>query len=170
MRRDLSGAARALTLPTVALLAIVAFLPGRIDLAVRVYALVLCATVLIVALSALRRVYPPATPLVAAPSPERARRTPPPSLARMEHITALGVAGAFDLHHRLRPAVRALALELVWTRRRIWLDGDPEAARETLGEEAWALVRADRPRPEDRLARGIPSPSLGRVVDSLERL
>jgi hypothetical protein len=170
VRRDLGRAARLLVLPTLALLYIAAFLPGRLGITTRIYALVVCAIALGVAFNALRRAYPAATPLRRpARSSERSRR-PPPSLARLEHLTALGAAGAFDFHHRLRPRLRSAALGLLSTRRRVSLDDDPDAARRLLGDEAYELVRADRPPPVDRLARGTPISELRRVVESLERL
>jgi hypothetical protein len=87
----------------------------------------------------------------------------------LEDEAALGVAGAFDLHHRLRPRLRPLAIGLLSSRQRISLDGDPEAARAALGPKTWDLVRHDRPPPEDRLARGIPISELRSVVETLER-
>lgn len=170
MKRDLFGTLRLLVIPTLALVVITAFAPGRLGLAVRIYALVLCAAVLRLTLIALRRAYPPAAPLRTAARHVSPRRSPPPSLARMEHETALGVAGVFDLHHLLLPRLRSLAAGLLATRRSISLDADPEPARRALGDETWDLVHRDRPPPEDRLARGIQPTDLGRVVESLERL
>ena len=167
---DLGLAARLLVLPTAVLGAVVAFAPGRVELAVRIYALLLAAVALVLALAALRRAYPRTRRLrsqTAAPSPAPGR---PALLARMEHEAALGVASAFDLHHRLRPRLRRLASELLAARTGIFLDGDPERARSTLGEPTWELVRADRPVPDDRQARGIPISDLRTVVESLERL
>jgi hypothetical protein len=160
---------RIVGVPTLALLAIVAFVPGRVELAVRIYALILAAVIVGFAVKALRRAYPPASPL--RPSAARAAtgRRPPPRLARLEHETALGVAGAFDLHHRLRPRLRALAAGLLQARQRMTLDRDPEAARAALGETTWDLVRPHRPPPEDRLARGLPVSELRTVVEALER-
>jgi hypothetical protein len=163
-------ALRLLVIPTVALVGVVAFSPGRAGLALRIYALVLCAVVLGLALEALRRAYPTASPLRPATRRMRSRRSSPPSLARIEDETALGVASAFDLHHRLRPRIRAVAAGLLATRRGISLHTDPDAARRVLGDETWELVRGGRPPPEDRLARGIPTADLSRVVDSLEQL
>ena len=91
-------------------------------------------------------------------------------LARLEQEVALGAAGSFDLHHHLRPRLRALTGELLTTRRRLSLDDDTAQAREALGEETWELVRSERPPPEDRLARGIEPEALNRVVTSLERI
>jgi len=170
VRRELVGAIRLLVVPTLALGVVVAFLPGRLSLGVRLYALVVCAVALGLALAALRRSYPRAKPLRRAVKRTSPRRSPPPSLARLEHETAIGVAGSFDLHHRLRPRLRSLAQDVLASRRRISLDADPEAARRILGEETWGLVRSDRPPPEDRLARGLSPSELGRVVDSLERV
>jgi hypothetical protein len=153
---------------TLALGFVAVLLPGRLVLAARIYALVVCGIALLAALRALRSAYP---------SPQRrrarrgaARRRAPASLARLEDETALGIAGAFDLHHRLRPRLRAIAAGVLETRAHASLDGDPGRAREVLGEETWSLLRADRPPPEDRLARGLPVDELRRVVESLERV
>lgn len=170
MRRELAGALRLLVVPTIAVAIVVAFLPGRLGLAVRVYGLVACAVVLGHALAALRRTYPHSRPLRRPLKRISPQRKPPPSLARLEHVTAIGVAGSFDLHHRLRPRLRALAQGLLAARRRLSLDAEPDRARETVGDETWALVRPDRPPPEDRLARGLSPSELGRVVESLERI
>lgn len=170
MRRDLGGAWRALVVPTLALVGVAALAPGRLALAVRIYALVVCAVALGLALSALRRSYPRAQTLRPRAVRDPGSRRPPPSLARIEHETALGVAGAFDLHFRLAPRIRAVATGLLASRRRISGDGASDTARSVLGAEAWELVRTDRPSPDDRLARGLPVSELRRVVESLERV
>jgi hypothetical protein len=170
VRRDLARSARALALPTIALAFVVAFIPGRVELGVRVYALVLCGAALVLMLAALRRAYPRETPLRRAASHRERRRAIPGMLARLEQEAVLGAAGSFDLHHRLRPRLRGLASELLAARRGVSLDDSPEVARPLVGEEAWELVREDRPPPEDRLARGLPINDLRRVVESLERV
>jgi hypothetical protein len=170
VRRDLRLAVRVLLGPTLALALVAGFVPGRLPLAVRVYALVVCAVALGLGLLALRRAYPPAPPLRRTPARGTAGRRPPATLARMEDELALGVAGAFDLHHRLVPRLRPIAAGLLASRRRVSLEREPEEARRILGEAAWELVRPDRLPPEDRLARGIPAAELARVVDSLERV
>jgi hypothetical protein len=170
VKRHFVAAAKFLVLPTVALVGIVAFAPGRAGLALRIYALVLCATALVLALVALRRAFPPEKPLRADRRRAKERRRPPSSLARIELEAALGVAGSFDLHYRLVPRLRGIASGLLESRRRISLDRDPEAAHQLVGDATWSLVRPDRAAPEDRLARGIPSAELTHVVDSLEAL
>lgn len=168
MRRDLWSATRLLVLPTVALIVVLAFFPGRSALAVRVFALVLCAAAIGLALAALRRALPPTSPLL--PSSRRRAPLQVARLGRLENELALGVAGAFDFHVRLRPRLRALAAGLLASRRGISLDAQPDAAREALEDETWQLVRRDRPPPEDRLARGLSRADLTRAVESLERL
>ena len=167
MRSDILGAARALGVPTIALLGIALVVPGRLELAIRIYALILCAAVIVVFLLALRRAYPDET--VLRESAKRApRRVPPPNLGRIEHETALAIAGSFDLHYHLVPRLRAVAAGLLGSRRNVSLTETPEAARAMLGDEAWELVRPDRPAPQDRLAKGIAPHELAHVVDALE--
>jgi hypothetical protein len=171
VRHDLARAGRLLVLPTLALLAVIAFVPGRTELAIRMFAFIVCAVALGLLVGALRRAYPRATTL--RPPTARSGRAPrdaPAMLARLDQEVALGVAGSFDLHHHLRPRLRTIAAELLTARRRISLDGDQPEARALLGEEAWELVRKDRPPPADRLARGAEPEVLDRVVASLERL
>jgi len=170
LRHDLFRAAKLLALPTVGVLVVFAIIPGRLELAIRVYALVLCTAALAVMVSALRRTYGPASSLRRPERVRGERREVPGTLARIEQEVALGVAGSFDLHHRLRPRLRGLAGDLLAARRGFSLDGDPERARQALGDETWDLVRENRPPPEDRLARGIPISTLTHVVESLEGL
>jgi hypothetical protein len=171
VKRDLARAVRFLVLPTISLVVVIAFLPGRVELAIRLYALVLCGVAIALVLAALRRTYPHETPLrPSTKRPVRVRRDVPGPLARLEDEAVLGVAGSFDLHHHLRPRLRGLASELLAVRRGVLLDADPERARRLLGDETWDLVRKDRPPPEDRLARGLPINEFRRVVESLERL
>jgi hypothetical protein len=170
VRQDLQRAARLLALPTLALGFVVAFAPGRTGLALRVFALLLCGAALLLVLAGLRRAYPRETKLRrGAARPDR-RRAIPGMLGRLEQETALGVAGSFDLHYRLRPRLRTLTADLLAARRAVALDATPERARGMVGETAWELVRRDRPPPEDRLAPGLPIKDLRDVVESLERL
>jgi hypothetical protein len=170
VRRHVLGALKFLVLPTVALVFVVGLAPGRAGLAVRVYVLVVCGTALVLALLALRHAFPPERPLRVDRRVAPPRRSLPSSLARIEHEAALGVAGSFDLHYRLAPRLHSIASGLLESRRRISLEGQPEAARAIVGESTWSLVRPGRDAPDDRLARGIAPDELARVVDSLERI
>ena len=172
MRADLLRSARTLVLPTLALVAVLVFVPGDSGLAARAYALLLCVLAFLVALAALRRGLPREESLHPRAPKRRGggRRAIPETLERIEQETHLGIASSFDLHHRLRPRLRALSTELLATRRRISLDDQPQAARDVLGEVTWELVRPHRPPPEDRFARGISTGELEQVVESLERI
>jgi hypothetical protein len=115
--------------------------------------------------------------LAVPPRPERGRRRRrrrrsrdvPEDLARLEGQVSLASASAFDLHFRLRPLLRELAASRL-ARRGIDLDAEPGAAQSLLGEEAWELVRADRPEPTDRRAPGFPPARLDAVVTAIERI
>jgi hypothetical protein len=170
VRRNVFSALKFLVLPTIAFVVVLGFAPGHAGLALRVYAIVMCGTALVLALLALRHAFPPERPLRSDRRPRPALRTPPSSLARIEHEAALGVSGSFDLHYRLAPRLRSIASGLLESRRRISLERQPEAARAILSESTWSVVRPDREAPDDRLARGIPADELARVVDSLEAI
>jgi hypothetical protein len=158
-----------LALPTIALFFVIAFAPGHTGLALRVYALIAAVYALLIGVAALRRELPPATPLRPR-MPRRRRQQPPETLDRLEQEVILGISGAFDLHYHLSPRLRGLARDLLASRTGISLDDMPEAARNALGEETWALVDPQRSPPVDRLARGIPPTELAHVVAALERI
>jgi hypothetical protein len=169
VRRNLLGAARFLALATVALAGVAIFAPGRAELALRIYALILSATAIVLLVLALRRAYPDET-LLHEPANVGPKRLAPPSLGRIEHEVALGVASSFDLHYRLVPRLRSVAAGLLNARRKVSLETSPDTARGLLGDEAWALVRADRAAPQDRLAHGIAPGELARTIDALEAI
>ena len=170
MRRDLVRAAKFLVLPTLVVVFVAALAPGRAGLAIRIYALVVCGTALVVAIGALARSHPPEKPLRASSRKATSPRHPPPSLARLETLAALGVASSFDLQYRFVPRLRTLTAGLLASRRRVELDEDSDAARGILGEHTWELVRASRPEPGDRIGRGITPGELSEVVDTLEAI
>ena len=154
--------------PRIALVGIALVAPGRLELAGRIYALVLCAAVIVVLLLALRRAYPDETVLrepaksaaaTSAPAEPRTHRARDRPRDRRLVRSALP-PGSPPARSRSRTA--ELASERLARRE------TPEAARATLGEDAWELVRPDRPAPEDRLAKGIPPRELAHVVDALE--
>lgn len=170
MRPTFTVAARALVLATIGLLLVAGLLPGKLELATRVYALVIAGTALAISLAVLLRAYPPERPLHAARRDAAAARALPPTLVRLEQACVLGIARSFDFHYRLRPRLREIAEARLSARRGVLLDASPDAARRILGGEAWELLRADRPPPEDRLGRGVPAAQLRSLVERLEDL
>ena len=172
MSRRLLRFGRFPVLLTVLLLATLVALPGRADVVVRIYVLLLAAFVLGHLLAWLRGSLPERRPALVDAALER-RPPAPQRIAereKLEREVTLGQATAFDLHFRLRPTLRRIAAELLRSRRGIDLDGNPEAARRALGDETWELVRPDREQPDERFAGGIHPASLRNVVASLEAL
>ena len=157
---------------TLVLLLLLAAFPGRAEIELRVYVLLLAAFVLGRLLARLRASLPErgVSPVDAALNRRPRRPERIPELEKIEREVTLGQATAFDLHFRLRPTVRRIASELLRARRGIDLDTSPEAARRALGDETWELVRPDREQPLERFGRGIDLASLRKVVASLEAL
>jgi hypothetical protein len=154
------------TLATLVLIAVAWLIPGQTDLVVRAYIPLIAG----IAISVRVREILDASP--SASRPPRRRR--PPSrerlteLRRLEATLAVSPSSAKETYHRLRPILREIAADRLEMGRRIDLDEDPVRARDALGDEAWAFLQADAPRPEDR---SLPGPSLIRteeIVASLE--
>ena len=77
---------------------------------------------------------------------------------------------ASTLHFQVRPRLRVIADDRLAARHGLSLDRDPEASRRLLGEEAWELLRADRPQPTARSGAGIRAAELERIVSAVEGL
>jgi hypothetical protein len=149
-----------------------AVLPGRAEVVVRIYVLLLAAFVLAELLARLRSSLPEKGP---SPVDAALRRRLPrvervSELEKIEREVTLGLTTSFDLHFRLRPTLRRIASELLRARRGIDLDANPAAARRALGEETYELVREDREPPLNRFGPGIELDTLRGVVISLEAL
>jgi hypothetical protein len=92
----------------------------------------------------------------------------PAALVRIERELVLGMESAGHLHRRLLPILREAAAARLSAKRQIDLETGPRAAREVLGDEAWELLRPDRPEPATRNAPGISRAKLTATVDVLE--
>jgi hypothetical protein len=90
----------------------------------------------------------------------------PPELVRIEREITLGAASAGHLHMRLLPLLREVASAKLG----VDLELRPERAKTLLGDDAWKLLRPDRPLPKDRTAPGLPLPRIRALVDTLEHL
>ena len=93
----------------------------------------------------------------------------PADFARIGRAVASGTASAGDLHLRLRPILREVAIDGL-RRHGVELDADPGRAQQLLAPTTWELVRPDRPAPADAFARGLPDAQLDLVLDDLEAL
>lgn len=94
----------------------------------------------------------------------------PVELLRMERELELGIANAGSAHHRLVPLLRAAAAARLASRHGVELDRRPDAARALLGEEAWEVLRPDKPEPVDRFGRGVPRERVAAVIERVESL
>ena len=144
------------------------FLPGRRDLALDLYLLLIASA----AVFALVRVLVAGRPSCRAGAAGPVRRLTQrlPELERTERAVLLSASNAFDVHYRLRPILREIAEQRLATRRGLSLDDDVTAARAVVGEETWELVRGDREPPELRFGPGVQAAELGEVVAALERI
>ena len=102
-------------------------------------------------------------------------RTPLPSaesleLRRAVRTVEFSVRSAGDVHSRLRPALREVAVSRLASRRGIDLRDQPEAARRALGEDLWEFLRDDHQPPDDSFGPGIPLDRLDAMVATLEAL
>lgn len=172
MRRRTVRLARLPLLATAGFLLALAFLPGRRDLALHVFALVLAALALGWLVGFVRRAHPVAevSPFDLGLRTRSDLREPVAELERLEREVSMAASTAFDLHFRLRPRVHRIARQLLASRRGVDLATQPGAARRLLGEETWALVRPGVEPPSDRSAPGLATAGLRTVVTTLERL
>jgi hypothetical protein len=108
------------------------------------------------------------SPFELALRPVRPRPQRPPELVRLEQHIALAVTTAFDVHFRLRPAVRDVAAQRLWAKHGIDLETHPDRAQGLLGADVWELARPDRPPPADPFAPGLGEGGAELVVAQLE--
>lgn len=172
MTRRTLRLARLPLLASIAFVLAVAFLPGRRDLALHVYGLVLAALALGWLVGVVRRAHPVAdvSPFDLGLRRRSDVREPVAELERLEREVSMASSTAFDLHFRLRPRVQRIARQLLASRRGVDLAAQPDVARRLLGEETWALVRPDREPPAHRTGPGLEPARLDAVVTALERL
>jgi hypothetical protein len=172
MTRRALRLARLPLLATIAFVLAAAFLPGRRDLVLHVYALVLAALALGWLVGVVRRAHPIAdvSPFDLGLRERHDLRDPVVELEKLEREVSMASSTAFDLHFRLRPRVQLIARQLLASRRGVDLAAQPDAARRLLGEETWSLVRPDREPPAHRTGPGLEPARLDTVVTALERL
>lgn len=145
--------------------------PGRFELELDVYILVVGGLALFQVVMATREAYPRAARSALAEALDREPPGPlrPPELERLERELTLGASTAFDLHYRLRPTLREIASERLASQG-LRLERGGAAVEEALGEELWELVREDRAPPVRRFASGISRDGARRAIERLEAL
>lgn len=156
---------------TVALLVARMIAPGRKELELDVFVLLLGGFGLVVLASELRRMAPPAEGSLL----EKALELEPPEvrpiaeLHRLERELSMAAARQFDLDYRLRPIFREVAAVRL-EKRGLNVDSPSPAVQELLGDELSELVARDHDPLANRLAPGPGLDGLDRTITRLERL
>lgn len=172
MRRLLTSAAFFAGLATVALYVMRSVEPGRQELELDVYVLVIGGLAVLTAVLVTREVFPPSEGSALAAALEIEPRLParPPDLERTERLLTMATATAFDFHYRLRPILREISEQRLADRRGLRLDAGGAQVEEALGAELWELVRPDREPPKERFMPDVDRETLRRAVERLESL
>jgi len=128
-----------------------------------------------IALAALTRLsardpWEPVSDFERALRPRKAERVRPPELVRLERDLTLASANAGHLHTRLLPLLCDAAVVRFAARRRVDLFRHPGEASQVLGDEAWALIRPDRPEPPNAQAPGLSLRRIAHLIDAIENI
>jgi hypothetical protein len=156
---------------TLALVAAAVTAPGRQELELDVFVLVLGTIGLIVLAAEVGRTAPSTDEslLEEALSPAPPEVWPIADLHRLGREVTMGSTRSFDLHYRLRPVLREIAAARLEGRGMV-LDSGSQSVRAALGDDLWELTDPDREPPPNRLAPGLPLEELDRTITRLERL
>ena len=164
------GLAVPVVVATVTLVVLLALRPLSTSRALGIWVVVVAALALLVLVRHSRSRAQHAPRFEAALRGRPSAAAEPVELLRMERELELGIANAGSAHHRLLPLLRAAAAARLASRHGVELDRRPDAARALLGEEAWELLRPDRPEPADRFGRGVPRERVAAVIERVESL
>ena len=158
-----------LLLPTIGLGVALALAPNRAAVEIHVWLIVALSLGLLAALTLVRTAFPSSdSPFIASLRAEPVEAARPQALVRLEREVSMAGSTAFDVQYRLRPALIELAAGLVFSRRGIDFEREPDRAHAALGDDVWEIVRPDRPESTTRLGEGITAVELERVVNALE--
>jgi DNA helicase HerA-like ATPase len=155
----------------VALVAARMISPGRKELELDVFILVLGGIGLMVLAAELGRLAPTGegSLVEVALEPEPPEERPIADLLRLERELSMASARQFDLHYRLRPILRDVAAARL-EQRGLDLDSGRPVVQELLGDELFELTAPGREPPKNRLAPGPGVEGLDRTISRLERL
>jgi hypothetical protein len=94
----------------------------------------------------------------------------PLQLDRVDRDVVLGAVAYVWARHGLLPRLQSVAAARLAARGGIDLARSPQAARDLLGEDAWDVVRPDRPEPADPYMEGVSLEQVEVVLVRLESL
>jgi len=171
VNRRLRRTAAVAALPTALFGVALVALPGRSELIVHLWIVVVLSFGLLALVAGIGDDVPPGGSGFASPlAPPQAAPVRPPSLARVEREVSMGAETAFDTYFRLRPLFRELAAGVLLTHHGVDLGRAPERARPLVSDELWSLIGPGVEAPEDRAGRGMPHAQIASAVSDLERL
>jgi hypothetical protein len=169
--RPFRGLAFPVVVATVALVVLLALRPLSTSRAFAIWILLLAAIALLVLVRHSQRGRIAEGSRFEAALRVRPAKVPQPvELLRMERELELGIADATYAGRRLLPLLRSAASARLASHHGIELDRRPDAARALLGEDAWELLRPDRPEPEDRHGPGVPRERVAAAIERVESL
>jgi hypothetical protein len=158
-------------LAAVSLAALLAVRPLSTSRALAIWIVLLAALTLLTLVRHARRGRPRRRSRFEAALHPRPPKSPQPvELMRIERELELGIADGTYAHRRFLPLLRAAAGARLESRHGIELERRPDAARALLGEDAWELLRPDRPEPADRHGPGLPRESVAALIERVESL
>jgi hypothetical protein len=162
MRSERSRVALLVGGTTLVLVVLLGIRPVSLDHILAGYVLALAAIAIVALIRQLgaHGEYQPQSLFEHALSRKPEQPTRPPELVRIEREITLGTTSAGHLHTRLLPLLREAASARLGSR----------LTREQLGDEAWELLRPDRPEPIDRNAPSISIRRVRSIVTTLEQL
>jgi hypothetical protein len=141
------------------------------ELTLLAYALWVGSIALAVLSGAIRRSLPAAPPFERLLPRQAQAEGHVEQLQTVDRLLDQAAWSAVDLHVRVRPFVREIAIARLSRRHGVDLDRQPARACELIGDPTtWELVRPDRPFPEDRNARGWARADVERLVETLEAI
>lgn len=172
MKRLLTASAFYLTLITIALFVSRSVQPGRHELELDIYILLVGTLAVFTAVLITREAFPPSTgsALAKALEVEPVESVRPPDLERTERLLTISAATAFDFHYRLRPILREVAEQRLADHRGLRLDAGGPEVEAALGDELWGLLRPDREAPEERFTPDVDRDTIERAVERLEAI
>jgi hypothetical protein len=126
----------------------------------------------VVALLVLRLFRVPPAPRPALPGSANVPFADAPYVRYRKLFSSLswGQVSARQFDHTTRPHLERVTVALISTRRGIDPVADPQAARELLGADLWALADPAHPRSDDSDAPAVPLHEVARLIDRLEEL
>jgi hypothetical protein len=155
---------------TMALVVLLAIRPLSTSRALAIWVVIVAALALLLLVRHARKATQHRPRFEAALRGRTAKASAPVELLRVERELELGIASAGSAHHRLMPLLRSAAAARLASRHGVELDRRPDAARALLGEEAWELLRPDRPEPADRFGPGVPRERVAALIGRVESL